>query len=210
VEASSVVPNQFFDIFARIVPGAVLLFALDAGDGPNLLERVLKFFVPDSLRDDVVPWLVVLIAVTFTLGHLLSPFVKLLDRMGKAVRKTAWYQHRKGYDSHLFDDETGRYNRLRFTHSASMTSATRIRAEYTMYGGIAAAIAVAEIVALGGWLWNPVAPLEVRAIGPAWHAVSLAIFVGTVFRYFDVHKRFCETLSAFEAESQSASGALGE
>jgi hypothetical protein len=57
MEKQPIVPNQFFDIFARIVPGVVLIYARALLHGSNLLEGALEFFVPLRLQDQVIPWL---------------------------------------------------------------------------------------------------------------------------------------------------------
>ena len=90
---ASIVPNQFFDLLARVVPGGVLI-VLDLLGGPNLLSETLKVFVPNELKKDVIPWLVVLVALTYALGHGISPLVKLLDQLGKAARSTEWSRAR--------------------------------------------------------------------------------------------------------------------
>jgi hypothetical protein len=188
MEKQPFVPNQFFDIFARMVPGAVLAFAVRLLAGRDIQAPVVAFFVPKSLDDQVIPWLVVTIVFAYTLGHMLSPLVKVLDWLGKRA-KPDW----------LLENETVRYNRLRFKYAATLTVATRIRAEYTMYGAIASALIVTELLVVRRLLWNlPPGPTNVTW---EWHAATLVICAGMIYRYYDVHKRFCETIRGFEDEA---------
>jgi hypothetical protein len=72
-----------------------------------------------------------------------------------------------------------------------------------MYGGIAAAIVVAEVGATARRLvsWTP----EVGATPSDFlaHAIAVLTLAGMVYRYFDVHERFCDTIVAFEQESEA-------
>jgi hypothetical protein len=198
MEKTSIVPNQFFDLLARVVPGGVLIYVLERLSGPNLLSGTLEVFVPNELKKDVVPWLVVLVALSYALGHGLSPLVKLIDVLGKAARSTAWYQAKYPRRAALYQDETKRYNHLRFKHPNRLIYATRIRAEYTMYGGMAAAILVPELYCLVRWWSGAVVPAF------AWHLIAVLVILAMMFRYFDVHRRFCETIRSFEEVEQSA------
>lgn len=192
MEKTSIVPNQFFDLLARVVPGSVLIYVLSLFGGPNLFSEIMEVFVPVGLKDDVVPWLVVLVSLAYALGHGLSPLVKLIDQLGKAARSTEWYEARYPATTALYHDQTRRYNRLRFKHPSRLIYATRIRAEYTMYGGIVAAIAVVEIFSLVQWLSGAVVP-------PLhWHIVAALMIGAMTLRYFDVYRRFCETIRSFE------------
>lgn len=189
MEKQPFVPNQFFDIFARMVPGAALILALRLLTGRDVQTPVLRMFVPASLEDQVVPWLIVMVTLTYTLGHLLSPLVKGLDAIGR-VAKPKW----------LLEHETERYNRLRFKYAATLTVATRIRAEYTMYGAIAAALVIAELVLVKRWLSS--AAFSPANVTWSWHAATAVICACLIFRYYDVHQRFCKTLSGFEAAAE--------
>jgi hypothetical protein len=197
MDKASIVPNQFFDLIARVIPGGVLVFAFALMYGPALINDLIGAFVPAQLGEEWVPWLVVSIGVTYALGHALSPLVKALDSVGKRWRRRSSAKEKKY--APLFDDMTARYNALRFHYPTRIIYATRIRAESTMYGGIASAIAVAEFVALTQWLGGgaAVASLTVCAIG-------LVVMAGMVYRYYDVQLRFCETIAAFEREARKA------
>ena len=67
-----------------------------------------------------------------------------------------------------------------------------------MYGGMAAAIFVPELFCLVQWWSGAVVPTLL------WHLIAVLIIGAMMWRYFNVHRRFCETIRSFEEVDLSA------
>ena len=82
-EASSalgVIPNAYFDLIARVIPGCLFLFALTLATSANIVAKIFSVFVPyDGLHDSTTAWVLLIVSVGYVLGHAFSPMVRFLE-----------------------------------------------------------------------------------------------------------------------------------
>jgi hypothetical protein len=185
--ALGVIPNAYFDLIARVMPGCLFLFAINQVSSKNIVALIIDAFVPyGELRGSTTAWLLVTASASYILGHAFSPLVRFLEegpQWTETVREK-FPQKNKNKDNKQQNEnnenkqqpvklrerivycclppfwrspeatEANRkqlhedYNKLRIQSPAVAAMAIRIRAEYTMYGGFAVAIAITLVVAL--------------------------------------------------------------
>jgi hypothetical protein len=158
-----VIPNAYFDLIARVIPGCFFLFAVTRITGGHGISAITDVFLPnDKLKESTPAWLLVVAASGYVLGHALSPIVRFLEegpdcadsiqRKFKESPKKLYYLLPPFW--HCCEaSAAGRkelqtsYNKLRCQNPPLAALAIRIRAEYTMYGGFAVALAIALVFA---------------------------------------------------------------
>jgi len=163
-QALGVIPNAYFDLIARVIPGCLFLFAVTRVTGGHGILEISNAFLPNAkLQESTSAWLMVVTASGYVLGHAFSPIVRFIEEgtewtdtvRGKCKEGQSKFRHlllppfwrcpqastagRKQLQS--------RYNKLRFQSPSLAVLAIRIRAEYTMYGGFAVALAIALLLA---------------------------------------------------------------
>jgi hypothetical protein len=162
-QAFGVIPNAYFDLIARVVPGCFFLFVITRITGSRGISAIGDVFLPNAeLKESAPAWLLVVVATGYVLGHFLSPIVRFLEEgppHADSVRSKFKQRPRKLYYLlppfwRCYDalpagrkELQTRYNKLRCLNPSLAALAIRIRAEYTMYGGFAVALAVALVFA---------------------------------------------------------------
>jgi len=163
--ALEVIPNVYFDLIARVMPGCLFLFTLSRVTPKNIVAEITDVFIPyTELRGSTAAWLLVVVSAGYILGHAFSPVVRFLEEgpaLTDAIRDRCVGKKRPFRYCFLPPfwtcPETSTekckalhrsYNRLRFQYPAVAALAIRIRAEYTMYAGFAVAISITLLVAL--------------------------------------------------------------
>jgi hypothetical protein len=151
-----IIPNVYFDLIARVIPGCFFLFAISRVSALNPLKSIIDAFMPyDKVRESSTAWILIVISTGYVVGHLLSPFVRFLEERPKRLRsleetsdshfaKIAWKCSPPFWrcePAQASGDLQKNYNRLRSQDPGLAALAIRIRAEYTMYGGFAVALA---------------------------------------------------------------------
>jgi hypothetical protein len=179
VDKGSIVPNVFFDLIARVVPGAAVMLAIYLTTGHRVAWYLIEVFVPMSSRGQSFPWLIVVLGSAYLFGHLLSPVVEFLKPL--APRE---------------DSET--YNRLRYRNPSAAVLATRIRSEATMYGGLAGVVLVGYFLEI---FFSPRPSGFFRFLTTT--CLAAMAFWLLCWRYKSVQTRFVKTLEGLWGEAQS-------
>lgn len=157
---AELIPQVFFDFYARYVPGLVLfgswILLLGQDDWQRLLETVAGGHL-DSKNALPVATLILLF-VPFVVGYVIAPFAKIVQRgnehgwwlpprpsrsvyekSGRWRPKDWWVTSDKG---------AGRgYDWLRANHSETGAYAAKIRAEFTMHNALSVAFAASGVMA---------------------------------------------------------------
>ena len=118
---------MFFDAIARVVPGATAIVAYLLISGrrwSEILENTLgpSFANSDSLLTSTG----LLLFSAYVVGQLIAPFAKLAQRIGE----WNWFKPRQKAQS-------GAYDYLRLYYKDAGSQCAKIRAEFTMYNGLA-------------------------------------------------------------------------
>jgi hypothetical protein len=241
MDALKLIPQIFFDVIARIIPGALLMLLLDHAIEMNFTEIALNAFkVNAELRKSALVWIIVVTTSAYVLGHLIAPFIRLLEKEGRykpyrilrhplhvfvkpstkepEVLKEIvdpdsrqYFPHMRAYLKTELDETTGDagvtdydktvfvwYDWLRLNYPEIGALTAKIRAEYTMYGGMAVAMIVALIL-------PPVIILSksLRGHTPNWKFSALMIFIAIVgvplmiFRHKDTRDTFQRSVINF-------------
>jgi hypothetical protein len=129
MEGLKIIPQVFFDLIARVIPGAAgiisYLILFDKTWG-QLTSR----FLGSSTEVGVVLSIFIFLGAAYVVGHLLSPAAKYVQRLGE----------RKIF--HPAPKEEGSYDDLRLRHPEVGALCAKIRAEFTMYNGLAVVFAL--------------------------------------------------------------------
>jgi hypothetical protein len=153
MDGLKIVPQLFFDAIARAVPGATALLLLFAIVGTDWWRSGLSG-VLGGQRSEQYPVTFVTITLLFLsylLGHVMSPFTKVVQRVGE---KLWWFKREDG--ARWFEkDGTGKrrllpFTRVRFRKANSMdydwlrmhrpdvgALCAKLRGEFTMYNSLA-------------------------------------------------------------------------
>lgn len=180
MEFSKLIPQIFFDILARFVPGAVLLCSWITFLGQDDWRRLLDALLGGNLDDgNALPAaMLALLFLSFLLGYLLAPFTWGVQRLSEApplvTRRTRMRWLAKDPDA------DPRYDWLRAHHPGAGALCAKIRAEFTMYYALSVAfLAAAVMAALDG--------------AAAWALASLLAVPLTAWRGAKTEETFQET-----------------
>jgi len=134
MDVLKLVPQVFFDLIARMIPGGALLLGLEVGSGNrDLVSSLLALAAPNAeLQKSAIVWLVVMGSTVYALGHLMAPIVRLLEKRHETIPEHIW-EH---------------YDWLRLHRPEAGALVARIRAEYTMYGGFSVAFLLTAVLLL--------------------------------------------------------------
>ena len=186
MEFGKLVPQIFFDILTRFVPGAVLLSSWIVFLGQDDWRRLLDALLGGNLHDDnALPVsMLALLFLSFLLGYLLAPFTRGMQRLNEAPPLVTKVTRRRWFAND--PDAEARYDWLRAHQPAAGALCAKIRAEYTMYYALSAAfLAVAVMASLGGAL--------------AWALASLLAVPLTAWRGAKIEETFQETTRKFHS-----------
>ena len=205
-QAFGVIPNAYFDIIARVIPGLLLLIGINRVTGLNLVTVVASIFASEKVSESTTAWILIVGTTGYVLGHALSPVVRFLESrpglLGKPDARTHyflppfWRSEKASKKSRTKLQK--QYNTLRSTNPSAAALAIRIRAEYTMYGGFALCLAITILLDLLNRVW----PLNAGRVR-TWHFTHLGFFelaiciVGVpvmLYRHFHTWEHFRDTV----------------
>lgn len=184
MDALRLIPQMFFDLLARVVPGVVLLViaaALHTNGGWKDLLNIAAGGSLDPANAFAFAFFIPL-GVGFVLGHLIAPIGKTLG---------GWVRH-PGFKAPWRE-----YDWLRMHRPDAGALVAKIRAEYTMHYSLAAAFAIG----LG-------AGIAMHALGttgapPLWGLVALAALTAlSLWRGRDTEKTFADSARQLYAVAQ--------
>ena len=148
MEFGKLIPQVFFDVLARYVPGAVLfaswIILLGEDEWAHLLNALLGGHLNGNNALPVAA--LVLIFVPFVAGYVLAPLAKFVQR-GNEHR---WWRVPRMWGVKPTDAGEG-YDWLRAFHPDAGALCAKIRAEFTMHNALSVAfLAVAVMAVLAG------------------------------------------------------------
>jgi hypothetical protein len=126
MDSLKLIPSVFFDAIARVVPGATAIVAyllISGRTWSQILENTLG--PPFAESDSLLTATGLLLFSAYVVGQLIAPFAKLAKRIGK------W----KWFDKPEAPHDAYDYLRLHYKDAGSQCA--KIRAEFTMYNGLA-------------------------------------------------------------------------
>jgi hypothetical protein len=137
MDALKAIPQFFFDLIGRMVPGSVVFFVLHFFlDTQWTLWRdtivgALAFYPAENPPSTFV--VLTLALAAFALGHIISPLTKRIQRLGERFPK----------ELETPPEESANYAWLRVHSAEAGGHCAKLRAEFTMYNGLAAAFLLA-------------------------------------------------------------------
>jgi hypothetical protein len=184
MDALRLVPQLFFDLLARVVPGVVLLVVVAALHPSKSWPELLDLAAGNKLAAENVFSFAffVPLGLGFVLGHLIAPIGKT---MGSWVRHPGFKAPWREYDW------------LRMHRPDAGALVAKIRAEYTMHYSLAAAFGI-----------GLVAGIAMHALGTSgapsiWSLAALAVLSAlSLWRGRDTEKTFANSTRQFYAVAQ--------
>ncbi|MGB4847669.1 MAG: hypothetical protein WBP41_07095 [Saprospiraceae bacterium] len=168
MEFLKIIPQVFFDLIARVVPGSVGIVAYLLLSGKTW-ETSLAYIFGDSFsQGSPALSLLIFLATGYIIGELISPAAKEVQRIGeKGIRKyfienvlakvftksqnkkeiklTGEQLKEKKEEENLQKQKKLEYDRLRFTNPDVGALCAKIRAEFTMHNGLAVVFALSAL-----------------------------------------------------------------
>ena len=171
------IPSVFFDGIARVVPGVTAIAAyllLSGRTWSQILERTLG--PPFATTDALLASTALLFLAAYIMGQLIAPLAKLAQRIGEWKR----FKPKPKAASDAYDF-------LRLYHKDAGAQCAKIRAEFTMYNGLATVFLACSIcypVFTSAWNWSIMVTLA-------------GITVATAIRGRTTRDTFNETVTKF-------------
>ena len=129
------IPSGFFDALARVVPGFTAIVLLLNHHDTTWRTVTDSVFGKQMISDEKsLGFLVILFFTSYLIGQLIAPFAKLVQRLGEAKGLGAASKAR-----------SGAYDYLRMYYDFPGAQCTKIRAEFTMFNGLAVVFGVATV-----------------------------------------------------------------
>ena len=151
MDSLKLIPSVFFDAIARVVPGATAIVAyllISGRTWSQILENTLG--PPFAKSDSLLTATGLLLFSAYVVGQLIAPFAKLAQRIGEWKPKFQAKLFRREPFAKLakrigewkwFKDKPqapeGAYDYLRLYYKDAGSQCAKIRAEFTMYNGLA-------------------------------------------------------------------------
>jgi hypothetical protein len=168
MDSLKLIPSVFFDGIARVVPGATAIVAyllLSGSTWSQILEKTLGRSFAES--DALLTATGLLFFAAYVVGQLIAPLAKGVQRIGEG-KKIKWNKIQKMFDPPKMDDDA--YDVLRFYHKDAGAQCAKIRAEFTMYNGLAIVFLASSIgygVLTPTWNWLVMGTLVGAALATA-------------------------------------------
>jgi hypothetical protein len=204
MDALKIVPQLFFDLIARVVPGSVaVMLLMFCGVESSWQELLQRTFLNSLYRDNIVGVTIsALLLVAFVIGHMISPATKLVQRLNEAITNdistqtsdSGWGWRLRFPLAWLYkllqlktkcrqQGVSDKYDTLRLEEPDVGALCAKIRAEFTMYNGLAAVFAISVVVL----------PLNTRP-NAGWLFAMVALFIAAILMAY----RGCETQITFK------------
>lgn len=199
METLKLIPQVFFDLLARVVPGCVGLISYIVMCGKPWGTIVSYLFGYTFAEKSTTLSFFIFLGTGFVIGELISPAAKLVQRINegkfpksfkayKAMRqKDKLEKLEMKKDGFKFSEKKLRYDKLRFEKSDIGALCAKIRAEFTMHNSL-------SVVFLIDALYYP------WSILPFNWLVLVSIFLLallTAYRGRTTNKTFNETVAKF-------------
>jgi hypothetical protein len=168
------IPQVFFDLIARVVPGGIGLAATMLLSGTKWVTWLEAVLGKASWAETPITIVLTFLGASYVLGQLVSPLAKLVRRIGE-----------KRWSGQTPSAEE--YNLLRLHYPKAGELCAKIRAECVMHNGITVVLCSAAIgypVTHVPWGWGVESALIVGALCAA-------------YRGWDTRKTFRKTVNEF-------------
>lgn len=134
MDGLKIIPQVFFDLIGRVIPGGVFIIAYLLLFDKTWGQMISQIFGKSNSKDDVTALtILIFIGASYTVGQLLSPAAKFIQRLGeKDIFKPE-------------PSEKGAYDFLRMHHPDAGALCAKIRAEFTMFNGLVVVFALSTI-----------------------------------------------------------------
>ncbi len=172
MEPLKIVPQAFYDLIARVVPGAFAIFSyFNLFDpGWTLWRQLIDGVLGRAGDGRGYPTVFVALAflfLSYVVGHLISPLVKRAQDLGHRLHGL-FARLRLVDPLAVPTSRSADYDLLRLVSPEAGAVCGKLRAEYTMYYGLAvvflaSALAYPFSVMAVLWPWWPVAPLLIAS-----------------------------------------------
>lgn len=141
MEPLKIVPQAFYDLIARVVPGAFAIFSwfnlFDPGwQGWHMVLNGVLGRIDDGKGYPTIFTALAFLFLSYVVGHLITPLVKRAQGLGR--RSQGLFARLGLVDS--FErpaNQSSDYDMLRLISAEAGAVAGKLRAEYTMYYGLA-------------------------------------------------------------------------
>ena len=208
MEALKIIPQVFFDLIARVVPGSVGIVVYLLFCGITWDTTISYSFGPSFAQGSITLSFLIFLGTGYVIGELISPIAKMVQRITETngsilitwlkALGTIWKKGKKEeektssnkqpeIESPEFKEAKIRYDRLRLKHPEVGALCAKIRAEFTMHNGLAFVFAISA-------LFYPFSVLPFH-----WYALSflLLMIILTAHRGRTTNKTFNETVAKF-------------
>jgi hypothetical protein len=154
METLKLIPQVFFDLLARVVPGCVGLVSYFVLTGKPWNDIISYLFGASFVQDSSTLSFLIFLGTGFVVGEIISPAAKWVQRIneGKIPKSIKEYKEARiedklkklslKKDEYRFSKDKLRYDRLRFEKSEIGALCAKIRAEFTMHNSLAVVFAI--------------------------------------------------------------------
>jgi hypothetical protein len=180
MDAFKFIPQLFFDLIARVVPGvvALVMFVMVI---PSAWYELIK---TAQVKPSFAAVSFVTMGAGYVVGHLIAPLGKLLLCRWTQKIKVPW----------------GQYDWLRINRPDGGALAAKIRAEYTMHASLAAAFALALAILI-------VRRLFFHNLVPIWSILLVAVLgTSSLYRAKDTFETFVDGVANLYTAARPTAG----
>jgi hypothetical protein len=184
MDALKSIPQFFFDVIGRVVPGSVavilLLYLVDPtwNTWTQFIRGLLAGYGGEIPSTFIA---LTLFLAAFVAGHIISPAAKLIQRIGERFPTTL----------KRIDSESEHYAWLRLHRADAGGHCAKLRAEFTMYNSLSAV-----------FFLTTVAFLFLEPMSIAWPSASLIVCLLMAYRGREGRKTFSDAVADFYAAAQ--------
>jgi hypothetical protein len=213
METLKLIPQVFFDLIARVIPGAIGIISYLVLCEKNWQFIITYLFGPTFAENSTTLSFLIFLGTGYVVGELISPFAKMVQRINeigilktigevikrirnilkimiykelrKRIRKIRKLKLKNKKEK--LDEKKLRYDRLRVEKPDVGALCAKIRAEFTMHNGLAVIFAVSA-------LCYPFSVLPFH-----WYVLTFFLFmtIMTAHRGRTTNSTFNETVAKF-------------
>jgi hypothetical protein len=146
MEGLKVIPQVFFDLIARVIPGAAGIIAYLMLFNKTWEQLVLRFLGQETAqKPNAILSIFIFLGAAYFVGQLISPAAKCVQRLSELkVFETKKKEDGSQKGSEKSSDKS-EYDYLRFHHPDVGALCAKIRAEFTMHNGLAVVFVLSTV-----------------------------------------------------------------
>lgn len=152
METLKLIPQVFFDLIARVIPGSVGLVSYLILCKNNWQSIITSVFGQSFAQESTTLSFLIFLGAGFVVGELLSPAAKMVQRINEikifsSNKKNKYSKSLPSQDKpeEKFSEKKLRYDRLRLLKPEVGALCAKIRAEFTMHNGLSVVFAMNSI-----------------------------------------------------------------